>query len=237
MLWMFITAWGGTPLPEVFPPPFEAERTGADAFGTHLRALEVGPVDRPVRTHDGRIVRHRARVVELPLVRGDLQQCADSLIRLRAEWLREQGEPVAFHATSGDLLPWARYRDGERPYVRDERIAWKAGSPGDWEGYLRAVFTWAGTASLHAHDTVPATGDPRPGDVLVKPGFPGHAVILLDVATDPRGRTFVLVGEGYMPAQDFHVELGPEAGWWPWDGGVTLAHWDLHGPGVHRRFR
>ena len=35
---------------------------------------------------------------------------------------------------------------------------------------------------------------------------------LMDVA---RGEELlVLLGEGYMPAQEFHVELGPEDGWW-----------------------
>ncbi len=74
---------------------------------------------------------------------------------------------------------------------------------------------------------------PRAGDVLVRGGFPGHAVLLLDVAT--RGdETFVLVGEGYMPAQSFHVELGPVDGWWAWDDGVDLGHWDLRGGTLRR---
>jgi hypothetical protein len=36
-----------------------------------------------------------------------------------------------------------------------------------------------------------------------------------------------LVGEGYMPAQNFHVETGPVSGWWPWRDGVKLDHWTL----------
>ena len=30
-----------------------------------------------------------------------------------------------------------------------------------------------------------------------------------------------------MPAQDFHVELGPDQGWWPWAGSLDLGHWDF----------
>ena len=95
---------------------------------------------------------------------------------------------------------------------------------------------WAGTRSLAAYETDPVKGPPVPGDLLVSPGSPGHAVLLLDVAT--RGEeTFVLIGEGFMPAQNFHVEIGPHEGWWRWDEGVRLHHWDLRGSGVHRRFK
>lgn len=235
MLWMGL-AFGAT-IEESFPPPGEAERVQVEGFGASLRKLEVHEEGRPVRTHDGRVVAHRARVIDLPLVKGDLQQCADSAIRLRAQWLKDQGRPVMFHATSGDPIPWSRWTSGERPYAEGRGLKWRAGTRGGWESYLRAVFMWAGTLSLEAYDTVVADGDPAPGDLLVKPGSPGHAVVLLDVARSKAGETWVLVGEGYMPAQDFHVELGPDAGWWRWDGGVELDHWDLHGPGVHRRFK
>lgn len=234
MIWVGLAM--ATSVMEAFPPPMGAVRVDADSFGTYVQSLEVHPASRPVTTHDGRTVRHAARAIVLDLVDGDLQQCADSAIRLRAEWRHERGEPVMFHATSGDPIPWARWKSGERPYAEGRGLKWRKGTKGGWEAYLRAVFMWAGTLSLEAYDTEVAKGEPVPGDLLVKPGSPGHAVVLLDVAKDPRGRTFVLVGEGYMPAQDFHVELGPHDGWWLWDGGVELAHWDLHGSGVHRRF-
>jgi len=220
-----------TTVREAFPAPEDAERVDGGAFGDWLGARAIAPADQPVRTHDGRTVGHSARVIELPLVRGDLQQCADSAIRLRAEWLKETGGEVMYHATSGDPMPWSRWSGGERPYDSGGTLAWKAGGDGSWEGYLRAVFMYAGTRSL-ALDTEPAA-EPRPGDILVEPGSPGHAVVLLDVARDG-DRTLVLVGEGYMPAQDFHVELGPIDGWWAWEDGVRLPHWTLPASGLRR---
>lgn len=211
---------------EAFPPPAGAQRIPGDAFGASLGELELADEGTPVRTHDGRTVRgHRARVVDLALVPGDLQQCADSVIRLRAEWLKARGEPVSFHATSGDPLPWTRYAAGERPYARGNAIHWKPGAAGSWEGYLKAVFTWAGTASLDAYETE-ATTELRPGHMLLDAGFPGHVVLLLDVA-ETGDETFVLIGEGFMPAQSFHVELGPHGGWWKWEDGIQLPHWKL----------
>lgn len=208
-----------------FPPPRGAVRADADPFGDSLRDLPVRAADAPILTHDGRVVRHHGRVIDLPLVPGDLQQCADSILRVRGEWLLSRGADVSFHATSGTPLPWSRFAAGEKVVLAGDDLRWTPGPPATWDQYLAAVFTWAGTASLAERETRP-DDRPDPGDVLVDPGFPGHAVLLLDVAR--RGdETFVLVGEGFMPAQDFHVEIGPEAGWWRYDDGVDLPHWRL----------
>ena len=110
---------------EVFAPPPGFERVDGGAFGDWLGERVLAPADVPVRTYRGAVVDHAARVIELPLVPGDLQQCADSVIRLRAEWLRETGGEISFHATSGDPLPWARFRAGETPYDAGNKIAWR----------------------------------------------------------------------------------------------------------------
>lgn len=216
---------------QAYPPPANSTQVIASDFGAWLQSRPLRGASTPILTHDGRVVQHDGRPVDLPMVKGDLQQCADSAIRLRAEWLKEKDEPVVFHATSGDPLTWSRYRAGEKPYESQGRIAWKAGGDKTWDGYLKWVFMWAGTRSL-AYDTV-AVSAPQPGDLLVNPGSPGHAVVLLDVAK--RGDdVFVLVGEGYMPAQDFHVEHGPIGGWWEWDEGVQLDHWHMPATGLRR---
>ena len=226
----------GVTIGEAFPPPADAVRVETDAFGTWLRHRPLAHASAPVQTHDGRVVQHRARVVDMALVKGDLQQCADSILRLRAEWLRETGQPISFHATSGDPMPWSRFQAGERPYVSGRNLAWRGGKgPASWDLYLGKVFTWAGTLSLKAHETE-AVSEPRGGDVLVEGGSPGHAVLLLDVAVGPDDVTYLLVGEGFMPAQDFHIELGPHDGWWTWtEAGLELPHWPL-GRDSLRRF-
>jgi hypothetical protein len=147
-------------------------------------------------------------------------------LRIRGEYLLSVGVDPVFHATSGDAMPWSRYRDGERARAQGNRLVWSnVGTPASWEHYLQAVFMWAGTASMQTSETV---ADPHvdPGDVLVQGGFPGHAVLVLDVAIQG-DKTWVLIGEGFMPAMDFHVELGPDDGWWPFTEGVALPHWTL----------
>ena len=224
---------------EAYPPPSGSQTLRADAFGSWLQELEMLPQGSPILAYDGREIHHRGRPIDLGLVRGDLQQCADSAIRLRAEWLKATNAPVStlsFYATSGDPLPWQRFLDGERPYATNNRIHWRQESnPPGWEEWLRAVFTWAGTRSLAAYETIPVT-EPRAGDLLVEPGSPGHAVVILNVAT--RGdQLFFLLGEGYMPAQQFHVEHGPHEGWWEWkETGLRLPAFHM-GPDSLRRWK
>jgi len=221
----------GNTVATAFPPPAGFIAVEHDAFADWIGELALKAPDEPVRTFRGDEVGHDARVIAFPMVKGDLQQCADNAIRVRAEYLKETGGEISFHATSGDPMPWKRWQAGERPYESGNRLKWKAGTSGGWDAYLAKVFMWAGTMSLK-FDT-DSVSDPRPGDVLVKPGSPGHAIVLLDVAKKG-DETLVLVGEGYMPAQDFHVELGPKSGWWPYDDGVELDHWSLPASGLRR---
>jgi hypothetical protein len=207
-----------------YPPPQGTTLYRAEGFGAWLQALELAPPSEPVRTYDGRVVPGDFHVVKLPLVSGNLQQCADTAIRLRAEWLREQGreDEILFHATSGDAMPWSRYRGGEKAYEQDNRLSWRRVEPQSWDQYLQAVFMWAGTMSL-SYDTV-QDDFPSAGDVLVLPGAPGHAVIIMAVA-NRSGEIFVLAGQGFMPAQSFHLVRGPHAGWWRWDDGAQIGPW------------
>ncbi len=225
-----------TTVANAFPPPDGAARVDGGPFGAWILAQGVLGIDVPVTTYAGdEVVGHDARVIDMPLVKGDLQQCADSAMRLRAEWQRSAGQSPMFHATSGDEMPWARFAAGETPYAVGNGLAWKQGSTGRWEDWLRLVFTWAGTRSL-ALDTV-AADSPLPGDMIVHPGSPGHAVVLLDVAT--KGPvTYVLIGEGFMPAQSFHVERGPYDGWYRYDGdGVLSPAWSLLQGATLRRWK
>jgi hypothetical protein len=203
---------------EAFPPPPGAHRLEESAFGAWLGELPLLPKGAPVVTWDGReVAMPAARVVDLPLPDRDVQQCADSILRLRATWERSFGRSPAFHYTSGDLSSWASWAAGTRPRVGkkvtfEPHAAAPDASDASFEAWLLDLFTYAGTRSLPL-DTVPEV-EPHAGDVVVSPGSPGHAVILLDVATDGT-HTWVLAGQGYMPAMSFHVVSGPAGGWYP----------------------
>ena len=160
-------------------------------------------------------------MIDLDVGKRDLQQCADAVIRLRAEYLRwaGRGHDVCFRFTNGEPASWARWADGFRPRNEGNRTTWartaKAGRGyASFRNYLTAVFRYAGTASLE-RELTPADRV-EPGDVFIEGGFPGHAVIAVDVA-ESRASRAVLLAQSYMPAQQVHVLVNPgDAATSPW---------------------
>lgn len=208
-----------------FPPPDGAARAPASAWGEWLRARPLRPAGTPVLSYAGDVMAMpAARVVDLPLVPGDLQQCADSILRLRATWEREVGRSPAFHYTSGYLSAWADWARGQRPKVAGSTVTRVGGGrvgtdDANFTAWLRDLFQYAGTRSLAKEVRAVDAAAVAPGDVVVEPGSPGHAVLVLDVARSAGG-AWVLVGQGFMPAMDFHVVDGPDHGWYPVTGEV-----------------
>jgi len=237
-------AWSHAPTSDSvagrFTPPagFEREPLAPDSFGAWLRGLPLKPGRPPVRLYDGQLKNRQdvhAAVIDIDVGRRDLQQCADSVIRLRAEWLFATGHRSAihFHATSGDDLPWPRSAAGERPAWRAGRAHWtrQAASDDSYAGfrrYLDLVFTYAGTLSLERETVAVPLSDLRAGDVFVKGGAPGHAVIVLDAASErTTGHRVFMLAQGYMPAQDIHILRNPQHvepdPWYVLDSGESLV--------------
>jgi len=63
----------------------------------------------------------------------------------------------------------------------------------------------------------------NPGDVFVKAGAPGHAMIVVDMAVNETGgKKIYMLAQGYMPAQDMHIVINPNSS--------TLSPWyELNG--------
>jgi hypothetical protein len=220
---------GGDNIESRFVPPagFARVAEAPGSFGQWLRHLPLKPGTPPVRLFDGRPKSNQAAhcaVIDIDIGARNLQQCADAVIRLRADYLRAAGceDLIAFHFTSGDLAAWRQWREGMRPLVKGSSVTWKRISTpnsGDanFRRYLDVVFAYAGSASL-ARELNPVADPSRltPGDVFVHGGFPGHAVIVLDVAENQSGDRVFLLAQSYMPAQEIHVLRNPGDESSPW---------------------
>ncbi|RME26632.1 MAG: hypothetical protein D6806_05920 [Deltaproteobacteria bacterium] len=216
-------------LRQVLSPPegFERVKVPEGSFGDFLRNLPVLPEGSPVLLHDGRPKARQdvhLRVIDIDLIGADLQQCADAVMRLRAEYLWKSGrsDDVCFHFTSGDAVPWRRWRRGWRVRVAGSRVEWVRSTKPDssyrqFRRYLRTIFTYAGSASLQRElKHIPAT-DVLPGDVLIRGGHPGHAMLVVDVVENERGERRFALAQSYMPAQQIHVVRvpGTNSPWYP----------------------
>jgi Domain of unknown function (4846) len=193
------------------PPPGAARVAVADgSFGAFLRRLPLKPRGAAVHLFDGTLKARQdvhAAVVDLDVPPRDLQQCADAVMRLWAEYGWARGGVVAFHPDPG--RPRALTFDAR---TRDRRA---------FDKWLIRVFADAGSASLAA-ELHAASGDVQPGDVLIQGGYPGHAVLVLDVAAGADGKRWLLLGQSHMPAQEFHVLRSP-AGSSPWYDAAALV--------------
>lgn len=211
-----------------FDAPTGFERTIEDptSFPAYLRELPLKPFTATVRLYTGRSKSNQgvhAAVIDISVGERDLQQCADAVMRLRAEYLYAAGrqDEIAFNFTSGFRAEWRRWRKGERIKVEGNACRWVPGRTADGSHaellrFLDMVFTYAGTLSLQ-RELRPAPADLRIGDVFIQGGSPGHAVIVVDAAQHADGRTAFLIAQSYMPAQDIHVLKNaehPELGAW-----------------------
>ena len=142
----------------------------------------------------------------------DLQQCADAVIRLRAEYLFSVNpNKIHFHLTTGYDAWFSDYLAGTTFRVTGEQVR-PAPKPAEalthaaLGRYLLPIFGYAGTLSLSREVQPVPLAQARPGDVLVHGGRPGHAVLVADVATNPRtGQRYLLLVQSYLPAQHIHV--------------------------------
>jgi hypothetical protein len=214
---LFAYAWPHSPAAESLdtrfpPPPGSARILVADgSFGAFLRGLPLLPRGADVHLYDGtRKARQdvHAAVVDLDVAPRDLQQCADAVMRLWAEYRWARGLPVAFHPDPGK----------SRTLAFDARTQDRHA----FDRWLAQLFAQAGSASLQA-ELRAVRGAIVPGDVLIQGGYPGHAVLVLDVAVGSDGRRWLLLGQSYMPAQQFHVLRNPATPASPWYDAAALA--------------
>jgi Domain of unknown function (4846) len=185
------------------PPGFKRINTDDNSFAQWLLHIPLKK-DKTVYLYDGTLKRNQAAqyaVLDISTGNKDLQQCADAIMRLRAEFLfaNQQFNTIVFYDNDHTAYPFTA------PYTKEHL-----------HEYLQTVFRKCGTASLEKQLHRVNIKDIQPGDVLIRGGFPGHAVIVMDAATDTAGNKIFMIAQSYMPAQDIHVLVNTEDRNSPW---------------------
>jgi len=223
------------------PPGFRRPPLPERSFGAWLRTLPLAAPGTPVRTYRGDVLlpadhANIAAVAALDIGTGDLQQCADSVIRLHGEWQWWLGRrDMAYRAAAGVPIPFARWAQGDRLQAKGASLEWRVKAApartdhATFRKYMDAVFMFANTGSVAKQAGEAKVEQLAPGDFVVQAGNPGHAVLVLDIALADDGRKVALLGQGYMPAQSFQV-LRPTGGspWFPIDAAseaLTTPFW------------
>lgn len=225
------------------------------SFAEWLRYLPLNPENSKVFLYDGREKTYQKaahRIINIDIGNSDLQQCADAVMRLKAEFHYSRGEydKIHFNFTSGHKVSFEDWRKGKKPSVSGNNVNFSAlgtktdNSYANFKKYLNMVFSYAGTASLEKELLSAQIKDIKAGDIFIKGGFPGHAVLVLDVAENiETGEKIFLLAQSYMPAQSIHIlknfdhtqQLSP---WYPADFGETLhtPEWEFK-PGSLKKWK
>lgn len=188
------------------PPPEGYERLhfASNSFARFLQNLPLKK-DKTVYLFNGEKKQNQTAqfaVVDMTVGKENLQQCADAVMRLRAEylWANGQDRMISFKDNNGKKY---------QLQLTASRV--------QFDRFLARVFAMCGSYSLAKELEPVPIGDMQCGDVLIRGGFPGHAVLIVDMAENMvTHKRMYMLAQGYMPAQDMHVLINPLKPGVPW---------------------
>lgn len=225
--YQFIIPKGNTLATRIAPPQnYKRINESEQSFITFMRKLTLKEDGSPVLLFDGKEKENQlvhVAAFDIDIGKKDLQQCADSIIRVYAEyyWSTKEYNKIAFHLTNGFLMEYTKWREGYRLSVNGNNTTWTKSSSYDdsyenFREFLDTVYIYAGTLSLSSEGSNIDLTDIEVGDMFIQGGSPGHCVLVIDITTDEHGNKAFLFAQGYMPAQDFHVLKNPQHEEDPW---------------------
>jgi hypothetical protein len=196
------------------PEGFVREDDQSTTYDNFLRDFALKPSGTKVLTYSGNTKypdNVYEAVLDIDIGSKDLQQCADAVMRLRAEYLyaNKKYDKIHFNFTNGKKAEFVKYAEGYRFSLKNNswvKTAQKDYSYKNFRTYMDLVFNYAGSLSLSKELKVVDVKDIKVGDVFIKGGSPGHAVTVVDVAVNPKTKEKIfMIAQSYMPAQNIHV--------------------------------
>ncbi len=216
-----LTDTSGTTIATRFLPPEGYERKAQDSssFEFYLRNLPLKKHGSAVHLYNGELKGNQSAhvaVINMSVGKRDLQQCADAVMRLRGEYLfhNKRFSDIHFRFVSGFNCAYSKWREGNRVALNGNSVFWQKSASADnsyssFLKYMETVFNYASTLSLEKELRSVELKDVEIGDVLIRGGAPGHAVIVVDLAENQDGEKMVLLAQSYMPAQEIQVLQNP----------------------------
>ena len=126
-----------------------------------------------------------------------------------------QGDSFMFQFVSEYLWQNGRYDEIRFTDVNDSVMQYAVDSTRldslrhDFEEYLKEVFAWCNTMSMEEETTPRDFMEVEAGDILVHPPLEGedygHAIVVVDVAKNAKGKVAIMCLEGNTPAREKHI--------------------------------
>ena len=185
------------------------------SFEDYLRNYKLKPFGSKIINYDDSEYfwqRGHIGILDIPVPKNGLQQCADALIRIRSEYLWDTNRKaeIGFKFTSGHYCSWLKYAEGYRPKIKGNKVSFhKTATPNsskeNFYKYLNLIYMYSGTLSLYNELESIKAKNLKIGDMLIKGGSPGHIVMLCDEVINNKGEKLFLLFQGNTPAQSVHL--------------------------------
>lgn len=214
LLWASRTSnpWGAKTIADIpVPIGYERAEVAEGSYAAFLRSLPLKKRGSRVHLFTGGEANYQwlsAGVIDLPLL-SNYEQCADMTMRLRAEYLWQTGQYSKIRFTD----------------VNGERHRYEGGaSRKAFERFMKRMYGICSTFSVYRETEQRDPSDIEAGDVLVYPARKGHklghAILIVDVATNAHGDKAIICVEGNTPAREAHVvrNLNPLRNPWSFIG-------------------
>lgn len=201
------------------PEGYHRIKVSENSFANWLRHLPINLENNTVYLYNGEKKYNQNaqfKVLDIDVGKNDLQQCADAVMRLRAEYLyaSQQYDKIHFNYTNGVIIAFSKWSSGFYPALKGNKVVWTSSANNksyeSFKKYLKNIFMYAGTSSLEKEMTNISLSEIQAGDVFIKGGFPGHAVIVLDIVVNEQTQDkCFMIAQSYMPAQSIHILKNP----------------------------
>lgn len=239
------------------PKGFVRQQTDKQSFAAYLQNLPLKSQGTDVLTYTGTIPNTNSSafaVIDMPIGKKDLLQCADAVMNLRARYLYQNNRKseIAFNFVSGFRCDYKSYAAGNRFSLQQNKWAKTAkpdnqnNSDANFEKYLELVYSYASTLSLEKElKSIKNMADLQIGDVFIKGGSPGHCFIIVDKCENTTSdknitsKVQYAILQGFMPAQNMHLLKNSSGTHWfdlQTDYSNDIAYGELLANSYHKRF-
>lgn len=199
----------------MLPGGFERIKYPENSFELFLQNFTLKPANEKVHLYNGELKKNQevhAAILDIDVGNQDLQQCADAVMRLRAEYLykTKKYNDLHFNFVDGFKAEYSKWIQGNTIAFNNGKAYWSPSHKANntyesFRQFMNIVFGYASTLSLAKELTTQNIKDIKPGDVFIRGGSPGHAVIVMDVAQNKNGKKCFMIAQSYMPAQEMHI--------------------------------
>ncbi len=200
------------------PSGYKRVQVEAGSFGDFLRKQKLKPYGEKALYFDGKAKRSEGiydSVIDVQIGERDLHQCADAIMLLRGEYFYQKKEydKINFNFVSGFKAQYSKWMQGYRINPNGKGSYYKKSAPSntykDFRNFMNIVFGYAGTLSMEKEMKPQTLDNMKIGDVFIRGGSPGHAIIIVDMAENDKGEKVFMLAQSYMPAQQTQILINP----------------------------